>query len=444
MNNDFLWLTPFEEYLLEEDRPDYPCCIIVKFHFSGKFEHSTLQNAMDQTLDRNPLLRSVVKRQGRRLYWQVVPDWKLQIEWMSGPLPGVWPNWPTLDLFREPAFRFSIIEMEAGVEMIFHVHHAICDGKALRDVFYDLINFYTIEKGYSVSIPVLKHENLSNRNRLGGTWNERLKTWPTQILGLWMMIMYQKRKIIPLAINQQASVEPLSQSHYTALVSHRIPEEQFRRVRDEAMKHKVTTNEFFIRDLFFSLGKWRAWKMEDAEEQWVRMLIAVDMRKPVDRFLSAANVTSVIALDRRINTLSNRKKLLKLAHYEMSWVKHRGIRFTLWTFLRFCRLLPDGIRRYSNRSGCHGTIIFANHGQLSTRSPLRNKQQKIEVPGAILEHITMVSPLRPGVTAAFVIGSYAGELLIHLHYDPRYHTELDANRLLQIFVDQLNRYEGKK
>ncbi len=438
-----LRLTPFEEYLLAEDRPDYPCWIIVKFHFSGKFEHSALQLALNQTLERNPLLRSVVKRQGRRLFWQELTDWKLPIKWLPGPLPGGWPEWPALDLFREPAFRVSIVELESGTEMIFHVHHAIFDGKALRDVLYEILNFYSIEKGNPVPIPVLKNEIFASRNRLSGTWVESLKTLPTQILGLWITLLFHKRKIAPLALEPQKPVQTLSPSEYTALVSRRLPEALFRKVRDEAMRLKVTTNELFIRDLFFSLGQWRTWESEGAEDEWVRMALAVDMRKPVDRFLSAANVTSVVCLDRRMSMLYKRKRLLTRTHDEMSWVKHRGLRFTFWTLLGFCRLIPDGIRRYSHRPGCQGTIIFANHGQLQTRSPLRNKQRRLEVPGAILEHITMVSPLRQGITAALVIGSYAGDLLTDLHYDPRYHTESEAEKLLQIFIDQLDRYEGR-
>ena len=144
-----------------------------------------------------------------------------------------------------------------------------------------------------------------------------------------------------------------------------------------------------------------------------------------------------------MKSLGNRERLLARAHEDMGWVKHRGLRFTFWTLLQFCRLKPNGIRRHSNRAGCQGTIIFANHCQLITRSPLRNKQRKLEVAGVVLEDLTMISPIRPGTTAALVIGTYAGNLLADLHYDPRYHSEAQADKLLQIFIDQLDRYEGK-
>lgn len=442
MSDKPLRLTPFEEYLLEEDRPDFPCWIIVKFHFSGKFERAPLQAALERTLDRNPLLRSVVKRQGLGLFWQEIADWKLPIEWLPGPLPGGWPEWRPIDLFKEPGYRLVLVECGAKTEMIFHVHHAIFDGKALRDVCSEILSHYSAEIGHPVAVPVLKPEIFSRRNRLGETWAERLKTLPTQALGLWLTLLYQKRKIAPLANDPTSPVRALEPSEHTRLVSRRFPETLFRKVRDEAMRLKVSTNELFIRDLFFSVGEWRKWETQESDEEWVRMVMAVDMRKPVDRFLSAANVTGVICLDRRKKALRNRGRLLVRAHEEMSWVKHRGLRFTFWTLLAICRLKRDGIRRYSHRPGCQGTIIFVNHGQLNTRSPLRNKERKIAVPGAVLEDITMVSPLRQGTTMALVIGSYAGDLLTDLHYDPRFHTEEEVGRLLGIFADQLQRYEG--
>lgn len=443
MADELFPLTPFEEYLLEENRPDFPCWIIVKFHFSGKFDAPVMQAALEQTLARNPLLRSVVKRQGRRLFWQEMPGWKLPIEWLSGPLPGSWPKWRDLNLFQEPGFRLLIVDLEAGTEMIFHVHHAICDGKALRDVLYDLLNFYSIAKDHPVPIPEFKPEIFPNRNRLGGTLIERLKAIPSQVIGMRLSLRFIKKKVTPLAPTAIKPIQPSLPPEYPALVSRRLPEALFRKVRDEAMKLKVTVNDLFIRDLFFSLGEWWDWKNKGSPDDWVRVVLPVDMRKPVDRFLSAANITSIVSLDRRMRSLGNRERLLTRAHEDMGWVKHRGLRFTFWTLLSFCRLASNGIWRYSQRPVCQGTIIFANHCQLITRSPLRNKQRKLEVPGAVLEDLTMISPIRPGTTAALVIGTYAGNLLADLHYDPRFHSEAEADRLLQIFIDQLDRYEGK-
>lgn len=443
MKNRLHRLTPFEEYLLEEDRSDYPCWIIVKFHIKGNFEHSVLQGAVDQTLARNPLLRSVAKRQGRKLFWQEVMDWKLAIEWLSKPLSDSWPKWRKFDLFHEPGFRVIIVEGEAETEMIFHVHHAISDGKALRDVLYDIMNFYSIAKGNAVPIAECRHELFANRNRLGGTLMERLKAIPSQVISMKLTLRYLKKKITPLASEPLVPLQSTLPAEYPALVSRRLSESLFRKVRDEAMKLKVTANDLFIRDLFFSLGEWWDWKTKGDGNEWVRIVLPVDMRKPVDRFLSAANITSIVSLDRRMKSLGNRERLLTRAHEDMGWVKHRGLRFTFWTLLWFSRCKADGIKRYSNRPGCHGTIIFANHCQLITRSPLRNKQRKLEVPGAVLEDMTMISPIRPGTTAALVIGTYAGNLLADLHYDPRFHTHAQADMLLQIFIDQLDRYEGK-
>ncbi len=434
-------LTVFERYLLAEDRPNYPCWIIVKFHFNGVFKRAETQSALDQAIDRNPLLHAVLRRGFcGNLRWEVLSDWKPQIQWLKGPLPNAWPDWEPMDLFKEPGFRLFAIEYPDKTEWIFHVHHAICDGKALRDVFYDIMNHYAIAMGQPVALSPLRPEIFPQRNRLASNWRDRLKTLPSQFIGLSLTHRLQKKQIAPLSQNTIGEILSGRATSYPALVSRRLSEECFRKVRDEAMRQKVTSNDIFLRDLFHSLKLWRDWKLEGDPMDWLRVVLPVDMRKPVDRFLSAANVTSIVTLDRRMNSLADRQNFLPQIHDDMNWVKHRGLRFTFWTLLKLRRFLHKGIERYSHRPSCQGTIIFANHCQLMTRSPLLNKKRMIEVPGVLLEDLTMVSPIRPGTMAALVVGTYAGRVLIDLHYDPNFITQSQADKLLDIFLAQFDSY----
>ncbi len=436
-------LTVFEQYLLAEDRPDHPCWIIVKFHFDGVFSRAETQLALDQAIVRNPLLRAVIRRGFcGRLRWEVLPEWKPQVQWLDGSLVGEWPTWEPMDLFKEPGFRLFLIERAGKSEFIIHVHHAICDGKAVRDVFYDVMNHYAIAMGQPVPLSALRPEIFPHRNRLANTWRDRLKTFPSQALGLWLNHHFQKKKIAPLSEKAAGENAPEPMAAYPALVSRRLPEGCFRKVRDEAVREKVTSNDIFLRDLFHSLKLWREWKEEGDPMDWLCVVLPVDMRKPLDRFLSAANVTSIVTLDRRMKSLDNRIRLLSRIHKDMNWVKHRGLRFTFWTMLKLRRFLPHGIVRYSQRPKCQGSIIFANHCQLATRSPLLSKKRMIEAPGLQMTEVTMVSPIRSGTMAALVVGSYANRLLIDLHYDPKFITQSQADKLIDIFLAQFENYQA--
>ncbi len=429
-------LTPFEEYLLAEDRENYPCWIVVDFIFDGRFARDSLQLAFEKVLARHPLLRSVLKKTWRGLAWQEDSSWRPQIEWIEGIAPGEWPNWTRFDLYKEPGFRLAVIDRNGQTEMICHFHHAICDGKALRDLLYDILNHYAISLGQSVETAVLRPEIFGDRNRFGNGWIDRLKALPAQFLGLFFTWRYRRRKISPLSESPSIDSAKLP-AGYPALISRRVPESKFRKVRDEAKSLKVSVNDLFLRNLFYAIGQWKKAKEEGQPEDWIRIVVPVDMRKPVDRFLSAANVTSVVSLDRRLRSLGNREKLLQRAHEDMDWVKNKGIRFAFWTWLRLCKFKPQGIQRFSHRSGCQGTIILANHCKLLTRSPLRNKDRKIVVPGAVLLDMKMVSPIRPGTTAALVVGTYAENLCADLHYDPRFHSVEEAAKLLDLFMEQI-------
>ncbi len=434
-------LTVFEQYLLAEDRPDYPCWIIVKFHFDGVFSRAETQRALDQAIARNPLLRAVIRRGFcGKLRWEVLPEWRPKVQWLNGPLASGWPAWEPMDLFKEPGFRLFLVEHAGKSELIIHVHHAICDGKAVRDVFYDIMHHYAIAMGQPVALSALRPEIFSLRNRLANTWRDRLKTVPSQAIGLWVNHGFQKKQIVPLSEKAAGETAPEPPASYPALISRRLPEGCFRKVRDEAMRQKVTSNDIFLRDLFHSLKLWREWKQEGDPMDWLCVVLPVDMRKPTDRFLSAANVTSAVTLVRRMKSLDDRKRLLSRIHEDMDWVKHRGLRYTFWILLKLRRLLPHGIERFSQRPSCQGTIIFANHCQLATRSPLLNKKRMIEAPGLLGTNATMVSPIRPGTMAALVVGSYAGRLLIDLHYDPKFITPSQASKLIDIFLAQFENY----
>lgn len=127
----------------------------------------------------------------------------------------------------------------------------------------------------------------------------------------------------------------------------------------------------------------------------------------------------------------------------MDWVKNKGLRYTFWSNLGLRRFLPCGISKYSHRPECRGTVIFANHCQIFGRGPLRDKNHHVAGPGFLLTDVKMISPIRPGTHSALVVGNYGGDLLMDLHYDPRYLSEPEAAEFLEIFAEQIGAYPDK-
>ncbi len=53
-----LHLTPFENYMVADDRPEYPMTFIVEFEFDGQLDPPAFEAAIDDALQRHPLLRA--------------------------------------------------------------------------------------------------------------------------------------------------------------------------------------------------------------------------------------------------------------------------------------------------------------------------------------------------------------------------------------------------
>jgi len=437
-------LSCFEEYLLWEDRPEQPCWIIVRSRCTGVFDREKLQRAVDRTVARHPFLRSKMQNDWKgRPVWTEVPGWRCEVDWESIPELGRWPKWKALDLFKEPCFRILVKEDGGHSEIIYHFHHAVCDGKAFRDLKYDIYTFYSQEFGWEVKRPELEPGLLPQRNHLGGSWKSRFKMFPQILLGLYVTWRFQRKTVSPLqALPSGYDRMPVADT-YPALKSRAIDWELYGHIRAAALKLKVSVNDLLLRDLFATVGLWRKEKGYGDPMDWVRVVLPVDMRKPSDRYLPAANVTSLVTLDRRARALLNREKMLERIHSDMAMVKHRWLRFTFWASLWISSWFPGGIRRRAKKTKCQGTIIFANHCGLVTRSPLNKRNEKMRMPGVVWDSLEMVSPLRPGTVAALVVGTYGEHFYMDLHYDPRVMREEEAGRFLEIFSEQLALYSPK-
>jgi hypothetical protein len=60
-----LKLAPFEEYMLHDDRRDYPMCHFYRLRFAGNLDPLRFEAALTEAIAQHPLLRATVARSGR-------------------------------------------------------------------------------------------------------------------------------------------------------------------------------------------------------------------------------------------------------------------------------------------------------------------------------------------------------------------------------------------
>ncbi len=433
-----LWLTLFEEYFVHENNRAYPCWIGIRYRFRGGLKREALQSALEQTVRRHPLLSSVVRREENgRLYWEQVPGWKPVLDWREDAHGTEGMEWNFTDLFREPGFRLVVAPVSGGTEVLLQSHHALLDGAGVFAVFHEVLLNYARGQGQTVELPELKPELFPDRNRFGLTLAEKIKMIPSQLVGLLVCAQLQSRKAASLVPHRVRPDNAPAPAGWPAVASRSFSADDYNAIREAAKKRGVGTNDFFIRDFFAAIGVWRTAQGVGQSSDWIRMGVPMSLRRPADRCLSAANVISVVTIDRPATSLGNRARLLRRACEDMEWIKTKKLSHTFLVMLGIYRALPGGIRRFTAREDCQSTVMLTNLSQLFSRSPLQNAQRQIEVPGAVLEDITVIAPYRPGTCASLSVSIYAGRLLADLHYDPRFLTRTQADGLLEAFRAQL-------
>lgn len=430
-----------ERYLLAEDKPAYPCWIILRFRFRGVLQRGPLQEAWRRTVRRHPTLHAVVRGEpASPRAWETLGDehdpeffWHADDEGTGAAAP----SWSRIDPTVAPAVRLVVVATSGRCEVSLEGHHAVFDGAAAFAVVHELWLHYAQQLGTTVSLPELRAELFPQRGRFGLSAWDRVRLAPVQLLGLWFAWQMQRRTVVALAPHRLAPWNDPPSAGFPTVLHQHLPATELAHLRTAAKQHGASLNDLLIRDLQTAIGVWRMREGIGSEEDWVVVGVPVSLRRPADRLLPAANVIGIVAIDRRARSLANRPRLLRRAREDMALVKRHRLGFTFLVLLAAWRWRRGGIARYSGQPVARATAVLTNLGQPFSRSPLLDASRRIAVPGAVLEDYTMIAPCRPGTCASIAVALYGGQLHVDLHYDPRALNDRQAETFLAAFLEQL-------
>ena len=420
-----------------DDRPAYPCCCFVRAEFSGCFDRSPLEAAIRAALRQHPLLTALVARRGRQWVWVPVDHPQPVIEWMAKPPGEVLPPAQRIDLTAEIGIRFQVLLGGAASTLILQFHHATCDGIGIFQFLHDLLVAYAPSVGRSpnaaeVTTPALK--SLARRRTFELTMAERLRMLPLQIMNLWRARQFLHRLPTALIPYPAQPHDSPAYGSYPATLSARLTAEETAALRRMAKQLGVTMNDLLLRDTFLACDEWRKSRGSHRSGDCLRMAVPINLRKAHDRPGSAANVVSILMLDRGDADFEEPSRFLSGIHAEMDRAKRRQMGFTFPLATELCRHLPGGLRKHLWAKKCLTSTFLSNLGVMYEHSPLKDRSGLLVAGDMTLEMLELLPPLRPYISAGFAAGTYAQRLWIALHYDPRASTQAQAQALMAIFL----------
>jgi len=438
-------LTPFEEYLFTDDVPAYPINCHIRFRFRGRFDRTALEAAMRRMLALHPFLHSGVREVAPNdLRWFPFPEeqWPT-IRWSTG-MGNTFPPGRKFNLLQEPGIRFYVIEGPDGVSDLFvEFHHALSDGIGIFGAMEDLFDAY---QGNSVKR--IDPGRLTQRNpKLPPLWSFHcgLPWWCRAAARLARLVAFRPVAFLRFLHGTRTLFipkfhDPEPTSPFPAMVMDSFNPEETWQLRQTATENGATLYEWMLTAYYRSIDTWIRELGFFTKNRCLRIAVPISLRTPADASLAAANVVSMVFIDRFRSELSDKRRLLRGIHREMTHLKRHRMGYLLLLVLKVVKRFQKNFR-WAVEKRSWASTVFTHLGKLydETRLPLRNG--KVVLGNAenelLLEEIHATPPIRPWYVAVLGSGMYAGSLSIAIHYDAAAIAREHAELLLKRFMEEL-------
>ena len=433
-------LAAFEEYMLRDDRPAFPMSIIARLRFAGQLDRCATAEALETVVARHPLLRAKVhKTSAGRLEWIAATDRTTAVTWGDDAGFDRLPSMQPIDLASHAGFRVWAASDLQQSSLVFQVHHAACDGKALFQVLDDFLRSYARVFAGNQSENELSPchpQTLPGRGSFGLTVRKYLGMLPAQLTGLLGVRKFLMRKPVPLLERVAATSGELPAGFPHVSTGH-LEGEEVRKLSAAAADSKVTMNDLLLRDFFLAIDDFRSRHQATTSRDWIRFSVPMNLRQAADRHMPAANMVSMIFLDRNRVQIADAESLLRSIHAEMDLIRRRQLGLIFVLSLSVLRRLPGGLEGRVNQGRCEATCVLSNLGRALADSPLPRRNEKIVAGNVLLDGIDFFAPVREGTAVAVALVYYAGGLQVCLQYDSRRITKAQAGDLMATYLQKI-------
>jgi hypothetical protein len=434
-------LVAFEDYMLTDDCADYPATFFFRLRFAGRWDRAGLAAAAAVAVARHPLLRAVVRRsQSGRPEWVAAEDPQPAIDWHGGALPAAAPADWHIDLYRQTGLRIAVVEQGDATEMLLQFHHACCDGMGALQFIADLLQAYherTSPSAANHPPRPLDPRRLRQRGKFGLTPLGYLLRLPVELAGLVGSLEYFLHR--PAALAGPADGNACTAAGFPAILAHTFSQAETEDISRIAAREGGTVNDFLLRNLFVVASAWNVERDPKLRRRYVRIMVPMNLRGPADDAMPAANVVSMIHIDRRPHKAGSFNAQARLARVELRLCKKWRLGLTTVHYMQVFRRFRNGLKRLIPKHRCLGTTVLSNLGDPVRHIELPRRNGRIIVGGLTLEAIEPVPPVRPFTRASYGAVFYAGRLTLTVHYDPRCFTPEEGRELLDRFVAEIRR-----
>lgn len=433
-------LTPFENYMLMDDRREYPMTFFVQLDFHGEIDKDRFERSLEQALERHPLLQAIVQpAKQNRDCWVSGDGKKPTVEFgpLDEPIDSQISHF--INLRDEVGLRIWVRKDSNRSLVTFLFHHAVTDGIGSYQFIGDLLYFYAVECGeqFDQELPVINQSNLRNRLK---------SSFPVErYVDANGKFKFEWRETTKMLLGRVASLKrSRNGSHgsqhktFPGIQSHTFEKDEYRQLRLKAQEFGQTPNDLLLEKLFVTLRQWNKNNGLSVFPGKYCVLIPLDLRDQDTPEFSATNVVTYTFIRRPERTIRDHKKLADSLRVETTMLKNNRHNTSFMNMLA-------GSYRYQKtmdfilRGKSLATAVMSNTGDPTRHFNVQFPKDKgvVRCGDLMLETISGTPPMRKNTRLTISAFTYRRVLKICLRCDPHYFSDADAQAFLDIYVDKL-------
>lgn len=433
-----LHLTPFESYMLLDDRPDHPMTFIVQISFSGKFNRQAFSASVPPAIARHPLLRAIVKPKKQNRDCWVAAKQELHVDYGDIGQPLTFPKGEFIDLRSEIGVRMWVRHDEQGGVLTAQFHHSVCDGIGSYQFLGDIFWYYA-EQTDPTDLPELPElDPRELRNRLRANYkHEHFQLSEDEFQNEWKnsarMLFTQVNRL------RQSELAPDSTSTpFPGIESIDFDKIWYRKFRKAAQKLSMTSNDLLLEKMFVALSKWNR-KNGGLGGGRMAVMVPLDLRETMGGKMPAANIVTYAFIRAKQSLVRKIPQLRSRLREEMTYVKQTRHTSRFTNMIVGSIKYPRLARLLLRSPKCLATATLSNTGDPSRRFHVEFPKQdrNLRCGNIVLTEFGGVPPMRHQTRATTSIFTYGRGLKICMRCDPHLFRPCDTRALLETYADEL-------
>ena len=430
-------LAPFERYMLLDESPAYPMTCHIRFWFEGPLDRQHFFWAVERVLSRHPLLSSFVNITNGDYFFDVVtPVLDDIIDWQEAYTDPTFQPQALPDL----RLRMTVRSWNERSLVIVQFHHAVCDGIGIFGFFEEVLKVYdSLCKGNACTLPALDPAALTRRFSIA----QSPRGWRKSLADMVRILKFFSQFASAIDLGP---TKPLA-DHASLTAAERVvsANEMTHGLQSAAKKSHVTVNDVLLSELFYVLDTIPLTHHAGLCTKYMRISVATSVRTPDDSAMSAANLVSMVFLDRSRNHMQNKYKFLREIAAEMRQIREDCMGVAMLRCLSYWEWLsPRLTKKILNLPLCMATAVLTNLGRPFLNSSLMGIDGLVRAGDITLTGLDTLPPLRPKTRLAYSINSYGGSLSITMRYDSRFIHKEDAKKFLTRYAQRIESFSQEK